>query len=901
MSTIPKAYEHREVERRWYEAWQDAKAFAAVPSENKDAYAIMIPPPNVTGVLHMGHLLNNTIQDILVRRARQQGKSALWMPGTDHAGIATQSKVEKALRDEGKTRHDLGREGFVKRAEAWRDEHGGIIIKQLRVLGASCDWDRTVHTLDEDYSRSVLTAFVEMHKRGYVYRGQRMVNWCPVTQTALSDEEVIMKPQKSFLYKMRYELVDAPGQYLEIATTRPETIMGDTGVAVHPEDERYKHLIGKEVWRPFPRAAIPIVGDEAVDREFGTGVLKVTPAHDVVDWEIGERTGLPAIDVLNPDGTVNECGGEFAGLDRFKARKAAAQKLDELGLLVEKKDYENNVGISERADVPIEPRLSEQWYMKYPKVDEAIRVVENDIIKIYPERWKKTYLHWLKNIRDWCISRQLWWGHRFPVWYRKGADRNDPANQHVSLDGPEDPENWEQEEDVLDTWASSWLWPMATLGWPDAEAMKERGFDKFFPSSVLVTGFDIIFLWVARMIISALELSGPEKATLTDEEIRQRIPFKDVYITGLIRDIKGRKMSKSLGNFPDALELLDKYGADGVRLGLVSIAPQGQDIRFDETRLEPSRNFCNKLWNVCRFRQMQGDVVDNSTREVILEQIDRGQMDADDHAILSNLAQLIERVNHDMDRYEISSASGHIYNFFWSDYCDWYVEVSKIRLKDEQARSTCLAIQDLVIRELLLVIHPFVPFITDELFHLMGYATEGQFAQDFGPIQPKVLQEALHLDAAAAERIGRIREFVSKVRALKAEYKLAAKRDVEFQFTADDTAANDIEANSAKILSAIGAARLERVGTAPDGLPAAVSSLATAYIDFSSSIDVEAEKARLNKELEKVEKAVNAGRAKLSNEKFVNSAPPQIVEGARNKLAETEARYDEIRRLLAGL
>jgi valyl-tRNA synthetase len=619
MSEIPKAYEPHLVEDRWYSAWKQNGAFRGVADPDKEPYSIVIPPPNVTGVLHMGHLLNNTVQDIFIRRARIQGKAALWLPGTDHAGLATQTRVEKQLRSEGKSRHDLGRDAFVERAKAWRDDHGGIIFQQLERLGCSCDWDRNVHTLDEDYSEAVLTAFVQLYRKGMIYRGNRMVNWCPASMTALSDEEVIMKPQTGLLYRMRYEIVEHPGEYLEIATTRPETIMGDTGVAVHPDDERYRHLVGKQVWRPFPREPIPIVADPAVDIEFGTGVLKVTPAHDQLDWEIGQRHGLPHRDVLTPDGHINELGEPFTGMERFAARKAAAKKLEEIGALVKKENYENNVGFSERADVPIEPRLSEQWFMKYPKVGAALETVEKDLIRVFPERWKKTYSHWLTNINDWTISRQIWWGHRIPVWYKKGADRNDPANHHVSLHGPDDPENWEQDDDVLDTWASSWLWPFATLGWPDKTAEHARGLAYFYPTSLLVTGFDIIFFWVARMIMAGLEFMGEDKENLTEEDIRERIPFKDVYFTGLIRDIQGRKMSKSLGNSPDALELLDKYGADGVRLGLVSIAPKGLDILFAEERLEPGRNFCNKLWNVCRFRQMSGDIADNHSPEAILE------------------------------------------------------------------------------------------------------------------------------------------------------------------------------------------------------------------------------------------------------------------------------------------
>lgn len=475
MSEIAKAYQPSSVESYWYPRWVEAGCFAGKADPSKTPYCIVIPPPNVTGVLTMGHVLNNTIQDVLIRRARQQGKSVLWLPGTDHAGLATQTRIEKELRKEGLSRRDLGREKFLSRAVQWRDKHGGIIIEQLKRLGASCDWSRTVHTLDKQYSRGVLEAFVRLYKKGLIYRGKRMVNWCPASQTALSDEEVIMKPHKGLFYRMRYELVDEPGKFLEISTTRPETIPGDTAVAVHPEDERYKHLIGKKVWRPFPRAQIPIIADKALDREFGTGVLKVTPAHDPVDFAIGQRHHLEVLDVMNPDGTMNALAGpELEGLDRFEARDKAAEMLKRMGALVKEEPYENNVGYSERAGVPIEPRLSEQWFLRYPKVAQAKRAVTEGIIKFYPEHWVKTYVHWLDNLQDWCISRQVWWGHRIPVWYPKGDDRSDPSKWHISVEGPSDPENWEQDEDTLDTWASSWLWPFATFGWPDMTAEQKR-------------------------------------------------------------------------------------------------------------------------------------------------------------------------------------------------------------------------------------------------------------------------------------------------------------------------------------------------------------------------------------------------------------------------------------------
>ena len=583
MSKISKAYEPASVEERWYGEWIKEGCFTADPASAKPGFSIVIPPPNVTGVLTLGHVLNNTLQDILARRARQTGHEVLWLPGTDHAGIATQTVVERQLRkEECQTRRDLGREAFLERVWTWKEKHGGIIIKQLKRLGCSCDWARERFTMDADYSRQVQEVFVKLHARGLIYRGKRMVNWCPASQTALSDEEVVMKPAKGKLYVMRYEVAEEPGTFLEIATTRPETLMGDTAVAVHPDDPRYTRLVGQHAVRPFPRAEIPIVADTHIDMTFGTGVLKVTPAHDKADFEIGLRHDLPVIDVMNADGTLNESAGpDFAGMERFAARDLAVQKLEEMGLLVRVEEYDNNVGFSERADVPIEPRLSEQWFLRYPQVPAALDAVVSGRIRFVPGRWAKIYEHWITNIQDWCISRQLWWGHRIPVWYRK----DDPSVMHVGMDAPVDAEHWRQDEDVLDTWFSSWLWPFATMD----GAVRQ----KFYPTNDLVTGPDIIFFWVARMIMAGLEFTG-------------EVPFKNVFFTSIIRDLKGRKMSKSLGNSPDPLDLMAKYGADGLRLGLMRIAPHGQDVRFDENQIKEGRNFANKLWNAARFREMQG-------------------------------------------------------------------------------------------------------------------------------------------------------------------------------------------------------------------------------------------------------------------------------------------------------
>lgn len=917
MTTLAKAYDAKAVEDRWYARWEENGAFRGDVDESTEPYCIMIPPPNVTGMLHMGHILNNTLQDIFIRRARLEGKAALWFPGTDHAGIATQTRVERKLRAEGRHRHELGREAFVKEVWKWREEHGGIILGQLRKLGASCDWSRASFTLDEHYSRAVLTAFVELHKRGYIYRGLRMCNWCPVSQTALSNEEVVMKPQKGHLYKMRYELVEEPGRYLEISTTRPETIMGDVAVAVHPEDERYRGLVGRHVWRPFPRKEIPIIADEAVDREFGTGCLKVTPAHDETDFAIGQRHQLPIIDVFNADGTLNEHAGEpFVGMDREEARKIAADKLEKQGNLLDTEDYENTVGFSERADVPIEPRLTMQWWLQYPKVEEALRAVEEGHLRFHPKRWQKTYEHWLESMRrdniDWCISRQLWWGHRIPVWYKRGIaeeelDFEDPDHVHVSVDGPPDPENWRQDEDVLDTWASSWLWPFANFGWPDAQGKAAKELQYFYPTQTLVTGFDIIFLWVARMIMAGLEFMGDTKERLTSAEIAQRIPFRDVYITGLIRDAKGRKMSKSLGNSPDPLELIDRFGADGLRFGIVNIAPSGQDILFSEDRIELGRNFCNKLWNAARFRQMAGQEEVEGSLEAILARVDPDRLTTYDQWILGRLVEATEEVERRFARFEMHGFPHVLYEFFWSDYCDWYVEASKERLRVAGESATVKAVQDLVLRQVLLLLHPLVPFITEELWQNLGFAPgDTEFLQDTRIPTAKELRELLpqrlgELQPEASAEIEAVKELITRARALKAEYNVANRRDVRLLILPEKKAAPVLERHRETILSLAQLETMGSVGERPDGMPAGVISLGTLFLDLAHSLDVGAEKTRLEKELAKLEKGIRAGEAKLRNEKFLANAPEEVVNGAKRQLEQTRAREEELRQLLSAL
>jgi valyl-tRNA synthetase len=909
MPEITKSYEPQEVEKKWYAAWLEAGAFAGRAQPGRAPYSIVMPPPNVTGVLTMGHVLNNTLQDILIRRARLEGKSALWIPGLDHAGIATQTVVERELRRQKKTRHDDGREAFVKRVWEWRREKGGKILEQLQRLGASCDWDRTQFTMDPAYSRAVIGTFTDLFRRGHIYRGKRMVNWCPASLTALSDEEVIMKPTNATLFKVRYELVDAPGQFVQVATTRPETIPGDVAIAVHPEDPRYAGMVGRKVWRPLNRAQIAIISDPAVDPKFGSGALKITPAHDKVDHEIGLRHGLPVLDILNADATLNELAGvELAGMERFAARKKAADLLRASGALMGEEAYQNNVGYSERADVPIEPRLTWQWWLRYPKIEEAKAVVRDGLIRFHPERWSKVYLHWLENIQDWCISRQLWWGHRIPVWYRKGLDRDrlteedlrDPAKVHVSIDGPKDPENWVQEDDVLDTWASSWLWPFATLGWPEPGAMEAEGFGAFYPTSTLVTGPDIIFFWVARMIMAGLEFVRP------GEPVERRIPFRDVYFTGIIRDAQGRKMSKSLGNSPDPVDLIETYGADGLRFGIVSTAPQGQDIRFQDERIEGGKNFCNKLWNACRFRQMSGPAGDNSSAAAILDRIDPSRFDADDHAILARLLTTTREVDRCFGAFEFSAATQALYGFFWNDFCDWYVEVSKSKLQADDTKANCLAIQDLVLRQTLLLLSPVIPFITEELWALLGYCgPKGGLIQDSILDDASTCATALGVlgarpDPAQAASVEQMKLFVSRARSLKAEHNLASRRDVKFFLIAGDASWALVEANLAKLARMAGASEITRRESV-EGAPAAVTTLGTLFLDLASTVDVAAERLRMRKEIDALAKHIAGTEARLANQAFVAKAPPAVLEGARRQLAEQQAKRAELERLLASL
>jgi valyl-tRNA synthetase len=875
MSELPKRYDPTSVESKWYRRWVEDGDFQADARSPKPAFSIVMPPPNITGVLTLGHVLNNTIQDILARRARMQGFEVLWLPGMDHAGIATQTAVEKWLgKNEGVTRHDLGREEFLRRVRDWQDKHGGIIIEQLKRLGCSCDWSRQRYTLDDAYVAAVQKVFVDLYRKGLIYRGRRMINWDPAAQTALSDEEVISKPQKGNLYFVRYEVVEEPGRFLEVATTRPETIMADTAMAFHPGDKRYVDLLGKHAWRPLAREKIPIIADEAIDPEFGTGVLKVTPAHDTVDFEIGQRHSLPIVDVLHPDGRIN-CPAvpELDGLDRFEAREKAAELLQAQGALAKTAPYENNVGFSDRSDVPIEPRISEQWFLRYPKTKEALAVVREHLIRFFPAHWEKVYAQWLENIRDWCISRQVWWGHRIPAWYCK-----EKSEIYVGVEPPADAENWTQDPDTLDTWFSSWLWAY--------ETMDEDTRRKFYPTSVLVTAPDIIFFWVARMIIAGLEFK-PDKS----DSDKDNIPFRAVYFTGLIRDKLGRKMSKSLGNSPDPLELIEKYGADGLRFGLMRIAPSGQDIRFDEKQIEEGRNFATKLWNVARFRQMHGP-------SDAAPKIGKQALSIYAVEVLARLNETIDAIQAAHHEYQFNAVAQRLYDFIWSDYCDWFVEAAKTEIfgKDEAKKKSALAVMDLVLSATLRLLHPFMPHITEELWSLLGFGKDSiQFA---APREKIALNDVSDL-TRKRELVSAIYQTIQAGRNLRAESKLPSNSQIRFILRTDEKLISDQIPTLTRLLNA------EEVKSDPKyraqaGNPVAITPLGEIFLAVAAA-DRAGERERLDREIAKIEDEVRTVEAKLQNKSFVDRAPAAVVEEHRRRLKNFSAQLMKMKQAREGL
>ncbi len=884
MVLMEKTYSPEDIEKKWNKYWQEAHCFEA-KHNGKPTFTLFMPPPNVTGILHMGHMLNDVIQDVLCRWARIQGKDVLWIPGTDHAGIATQNKVEKVLKKEGLFRQKLGRKAFIERVQEWVKEHKHIIGDQMKSLGVSCDWNHSTYTLDPNYSRGVLTAFVKLYERGYIYKGKRLVNWCPVSQTALSDEEVIMKQTSAFLYTFRYAVVEKPGTFINIATTRPETIMGDVALAVHPQDTRYQTLIGLHAQCPFDASrVIPIIADEVVDREFGTGALKITPAHDPIDFDVGQRHHLPFIEVLDERGIVNAHGAPFEGMDRLQARKAVIEALREKNLLVEEKPYDHAVGYSERADVPIEPRLSEQWFVRYPKVEEAKQVAEKFFVKFWPQRWIKTYLHWLENIQDWCISRQLWWGHRIPVWYHKA----DKSIIHVSVDGPQDPENWEQDPDVMDTWFSSWLWPLGTLNWLDNKPETKQFFNDFFPANTLVSGPDILFFWITRMIIASLEF-------LDDRPLEQRIPFKNIYLTGIVRDSIGRKMSKSLGNSPDPLDLIKKFGADGVRVGLLSIAPQGQDIRFDERFLIQGRNFCTKLWNACRFRQMQGDIIPYRNLNDILNKIEHfGHLSIYDTHLLSILLKTMADYEKFLEKYEFSAAIKLLQQCFKNIFCDWYLEIQK------HQTHTCLAVQDLFLTQMLTMLEPYAPYISEELYAQLHL--NDCIIQESGwniNLLKQWAQAHKSYTENEIETIEQLRNLVSELRALKSKHGLASDKNVTMAVVLETKGkyTEYFHQHTELIKKLVGLKQIDEETKPKEGMPKTVTLWGTFFlvIDQTSTQD---DTDAIKREIELLTKHIQSAEQKLANERFMSHAPEAVIVGVKKLLEDNIQKRDALKKLI---
>ena len=857
---LPKVYEPQEVESRIYETWEKNGCFRGHRDPKKKPFTIVMPPPNVTGQLHMGHAMDSTLQDILIRFKRMQGYAALWVPGTDHAGIATQIKVEEELRTkEGLTRYDLGREKFLERVWDWKNRFGDRIVKQQKKMGISCDWDRARFTMDEGCSKAVRETFCELYEKGLIYKGSRIINWCPHCVTALSDAEVEYQDKPGHLWHMRYPLTDGSG-YLVVATTRPETMMGDTGVAVNPNDERYKHLVGKTCILPLMDREIPIVADEYVEMDFGTGCVKMTPAHDPNDFEVGLRHNLDTIRVLDDNGKVNANGGKYEGMDRYEARKAVVADLEALGLMEKIEDYSHNVGTCYRCHNDVEPIISAQWFVKMkPLAEAAIKVVEDGETRFVPDRFAKTYLNWMENVHDWCISRQLWWGHQIPVWYC-----DDCGHMTVTRDDPDCCEKCgsrkiHRDPDVLDTWFSSALWPFSTLGWPE----KTADLDFYYPTSVMVTGYDIIFFWVARMIFSGCEQM-------------HQIPFHTVLIHGLVRDDKGRKMSKSLGNGIDPLEMAEKYGADALRFNLITGNSPGNDTRFYTEKCEAMRNFANKIWNASRFVMMN----------LTIDKCELPAADAlapEDKWVLSKLNTLVKEVTENLDAYEIGVASAKVYDFLWDTYCDWYIELTKTRLQgeDEGAKLAAQNVLCFVLTELLKLLHPFMPFITEEIYQALPHEEQFIMTSRWPEYRADL---AFPEEEAAMEAV---MDTIKAIRARRAEMNVPPSRKAEVLIV---TATPDVYAQGRHFIQRLAyASEVKFADAAPadvSGMVTAVTHNATAYLPLSELVDIAAELERIRKEIEKAQNGLRGVEQKLSNEKFVSRAPEAVVNAEREKAAK---------------
>ena len=882
---LAKTYDPQGIEDRIYKNWEDKKYFHAEVDYSKKPFTIVIPPPNITGQLHMGHALDNTMQDILIRFKRMQGYNALWQPGTDHAAIATEVKVIDALKEQGIDKNDLGREGFLEKCWDWRKEYGTRIVNQLKKLGSSCDWDRERFTMDEGCSNAVQEVFIKMHEKGWIYKGSRIINWCPVCKTSISDAEVQYEDQAGHFWHIKYPLIEEDGsisktRFLEFATTRPETMLGDTAVAVHPEDDRYKDVIGRKVWLPFVDRQIPIVADEYVDREFGTGVVKITPAHDPNDFEVGKRHHLPEINILNDDATINANGGKFVGMDRYECRKQIVKELDEMGLLVEIEDYSHNVGTHDRCGTTVEPMIKPQWFVKMDElIKPAVEGIKNGDIKLIPKRMEKTYFNWTDNIRDWCISRQLWWGHRIPAYTCDKCGEITVARQKPETCPCCGHDHLTQDPDTLDTWFSSALWPFSTLGWPE----KTKELEYFYPTDVLVTGYDIIFFWVIRMIFSGYEQMGQK-------------PFNTVLFHGLVRDALGRKMSKSLGNGIDPLEIIHEYGADALRMTLITGNAPGNDMRFYNERVIANRNFGNKVWNASRFIMMNMPEGQEAGPDM------PGALNAEDKWILSRFNTVVKEVTENMERFELGIAVQKVYDFIWDEFCDWYIEMVKPRLyqsDDQASKDAALWTLQTVLIGSLKLLHPYMPFITEEIFTTIQSREETimlsawpVYREDFAfPHEEK--------------GISMVKEAVRAVRNIRAERNVAPSRKAKIYVVSDSDEVLDTFREDEVFFKTLACAsdlelQKDKAGV-PDGAISAVLPAETLYIPLADLLDVQAEIARLQKEEKRLQGELKRSAGMLSNEKFLAKAPAAKIEAEKEKQKQYEVQMEGVRKELEQL
>ena len=884
---LAKTYDPKGIEDRLYSKWEEKKYFHAEVDETKKPFTIVIPPPNITGKLHMGHALDNTMQDILIRWKRMQGYNALWQPGTDHASIATEVKIINELKKEGIDKHDLGRDKFLERAWEWKKEYGGRIIQQLKKLGSSCDWDRERFTMDEGCNEAVTEVFIKMHEKGYIYKGSRIVNWCPVCNTSISDAEVEYEEQAGHLWHIKYPLIEEDGsvsttKFIEFATTRPETMLGDSAVAVNPDDDRYKDMVGKEVMLPIINRKIPIIADSYVDMEFGTGVVKITPAHDPNDFEVGKRHNLPEINILNDDATINKNGGKYEGLDRYECRKQIVAELDGMGLLVRIEDYSHNVGTHDRCHTTVEPMIKKQWFVKMDElIKPAVKAVQDGEIRLIPPRMDKTYFNWTDNIRDWCISRQLWWGHRIPAYYCE-----DCGEVVVGREMPDKcPKcgctRFRQDPDTLDTWFSSALWPFETLGWPE----KTKDLEYFFPTDVLVTGYDIIFFWVIRMIFSSYEQMGT-------------YPFKTVLFHGLVRDSQGRKMSKSLGNGIDPLEVIDQYGADALRLTLITGNAPGNDMRFYNERVENSRNFANKVWNASRFIMMN---MGEDEKSAIHQPMPAG-LEPVDHWILSKLNQTIKDATENMDHFELGIAVQKVYDFIWDEFCDWYIEMVKPRLynsDDQTSHAAAMWTLQTVLINALKLLHPYMPFITEEIFCTMQDEEESIMISSW-----PVYQEAWNF-AQDEKEIETIKEAVRGIRNVRTQMNVAPSRKAKVYVVSEKQELLEIFKTGKLFFESLAYAsesicQKDKTGIADDSVTVAIPD-ATVYIPFTDLVDLSAEIERLEKEKARLEGELKRSRNMLSNEKFISKAPQAKIDEEKEKQHKYEQTYAQVEERLAQL